>query len=82
MSKWDRFRLKLLSGQADNNIDFTELCDYVELLGFTPHPNSGGSHRIYGKTGVLEIINLQPKGSIAKTYQVRQVRALIKQYGL
>lgn len=83
MSKWDRFRLKLLSGQADNNIDFTELCDYVELLGFTAHPNSGGSHNhIYAKTGVVEIINLQPKGSVAKTYQVRQVRGLIIRYNL
>ena len=80
MSKWDR--LRLLEKQADNNIDFVDLCRYVKLIGFIEHPESGGSHRVFGKEGVTEIINLQPEGDVAKAYQVRQVRALIIKYGL
>lgn len=41
-----------------------------------------GSHRIYFKEGVEEIINLQPRGSQAKAYQVKQVRDLILKYQL
>jgi hypothetical protein len=33
-----------------------------------------GSHHIFTRDGVPEILNLQPKGSEAKPYQVKQVR--------
>ena len=82
MSRWNRFRQRLLSRQADNNIDFADLCHYVELLGFVAHPDNDGSHNVYGKEGVAEIINLQPDRSSAKAYQVRQVRNLIVKYDL
>jgi len=40
-----------------------------------------GSHYIYTKNGVNEIINLQPlKTGEAKAYQVKQVRNLILKY--
>ena len=82
MSKWDRFRQRLLSKQADNNIDFADLCHYVEMLGFAAHPDNDGSPNVYGKEGIVEIINLQPDKSSAKSYQVRQVRNLIVKYDL
>jgi len=41
-----------------------------------------GSHHIYTKEDVTEIINLQMKGSKAKPYQVKQVRNLILKYKL
>ena len=83
MTQWDKFRRKLLSGQSDNNIDFADLCRYVERLGFAERPDgSGGSHRVYDKAGVPEIINLQPTGSLAKSYQARQVRRIIENYSL
>jgi predicted RNA binding protein YcfA (HicA-like mRNA interferase family) len=41
-----------------------------------------GSHHIYTKSDVVEIINLQPKGSKAKPYQVKQVRNLSLKYKL
>ena len=41
-----------------------------------------GSHHIYTKKGVQEIINIQPKGSMAKPYQVKQIRGLILKYKL
>lgn len=41
-----------------------------------------GDHFIYWKNGIDEIINLQPDGSKAKPYQVKQVRSLILKYHL
>ena len=43
----------------------------------------GGSHHIFFRIGVAEIINLQPRGGgEAKPYQVRQVRDLVIKYRL
>jgi len=73
----------LLSGQSDRNIGFAELCRYVERLGFAERPDgSGGSHKVYDKEGVVEIINLQPTGNLAKPYQVKQVRRIIENHAL
>ena len=41
-----------------------------------------GSHHIFSKEGVEEILNLQPKGGKAKAYQVKQVRHVILKYKL
>jgi len=41
-----------------------------------------GDHHIFTKSGVEEILNLQPKGSKAKLYQVKQVRNVIVRYKL
>lgn len=41
-----------------------------------------GSHHIFFKHGVDEIINIQPKDKQAKPYQVKQVRELIIKYKL
>ena len=45
--------------------------------------DSGGSHRIFSRDGIVEILNLQPRdGRRAKAYQVKQVRQLILTYAL
>jgi hypothetical protein len=41
-----------------------------------------GSHHIFTKEGVEEILNLQPKGAKAKPYQAKQVRNVILKYKL
>lgn len=41
-----------------------------------------GSHHIFTSDAVEEILNLQPKGSKAKPYQVKQVRQVILKYRL
>lgn len=41
-----------------------------------------GSHHIFTREGVAEIVNLQPVGSKAKAYQVKQVRGIILKYKL
>ena len=72
-----------MSGQSDSNTDFDDLCRFVEQeLGFTPHPQNSGSHHVYAKAGIPEIIDLQPNGHEAKAYQVRQIRSLIVAHSL
>jgi hypothetical protein len=41
-----------------------------------------GDHHIFSRTGIEEILNLQPKGGKAKPYQVKQVRSLLLKYKL
>ncbi|MBS1259361.1 MAG: hypothetical protein MAG551_02431 [Candidatus Scalindua arabica] len=41
-----------------------------------------GSHHIFTKVGVEEILNIQPKGGKSKPYQVKQVRNIILRYKL
>jgi predicted RNA binding protein YcfA (HicA-like mRNA interferase family) len=80
MSKVEKFLVKLLRGTSETNIDFDELCKLLEKLGFDKRIK--GSHNIFTKDDVSEILNLQPMGSKAKTYQVKQVLAVIVKYGL
>jgi len=69
-----------LRGTSDANIPFAGLCQLLSKLGFEERIR--GSHHIFTKEGVEEILNLQPKGAKAKPYQVKQVRAVILKYKL
>lgn len=78
MSKYSRLLEGILGGRADANISFVQMCQLLEKLGFERRIR--GSHHIFTKEAVAEIINLQPRGSKAKPYQVKQVRNLILKY--
>ena len=80
MGKFDRLIEQILNGTSDNNFAFTDLQNVLEYLGFACRIK--GSHFIYKKDVFPERINIQPNGSKAKSYQVRQVRNLINKYGL
>jgi hypothetical protein len=80
MSRYDRLLLRVLRGTSDANIPFAGLCQLLRHLGFEERIR--GSHHIFTKGGVEEILNLQPKGRHAKPYQVKQVRQVILKYGL
>lgn len=41
-----------------------------------------GSHHIFVREDVDELINLQRDGSDARPYQVRQVREILVRYGI
>ena len=73
--------VKLLSGNSDNNFSFDDLRNILLHLNFS-EKTTGGSHRIFYKDGINEIINIQPNGNKAKPYQVKQVRALVLKYKL
>ena len=72
--------LRLLRGTSDANIPFDELCHLLRRLGFDERIR--GSHHIFTKEGIEEILNLQPKGRQAKPYQGKQVRRVILKYRL
>ena len=80
MAKYHKILLKVLQGTSDKNISFNDLCYLLEYLGFQSRIK--GSHRIYFKEGIEDILNLQPKDSRAKPYQVKQVRDIILKYKL
>jgi len=71
---------RILSGNADANIPFSGLCRLLKHLEFSERIR--GDHHIFTRKGVAEILNLQPKGALAKPYQVRQVRQVIVEYKL
>jgi hypothetical protein len=80
MGKYSKLRQKILVGGADSNIEFPALCQLLIRLGFDERVKGG--HHIFTLDGVDEIINLQPKGSKAKAYQVKQVRSILVKYQL
>jgi hypothetical protein len=71
---------RILHGTSDKNIDFEPLCSLLKRLGFSERVK--GDHHIFWKGGVSEILNLQPRGSKAKSYQVKQVRQIVLLYKL
>jgi predicted RNA binding protein YcfA (HicA-like mRNA interferase family) len=81
MTKFDKLLNKILRGTSDNNISFQELCRLLVRLGFDERTR--GSHHIFSKNKIEEILNLQPRsGGKAKPYQVKQVRQIIVKYKL
>ncbi|MBC8497277.1 MAG: type II toxin-antitoxin system HicA family toxin [Anaerolineales bacterium] len=78
MAKRDRILERILQGTSDANIPFNALCQILSSLGFDERIR--GSHHIFTKDDVIEIINIQPKGSKSKAYQVKQVRDIILKY--
>ena len=80
MPKTDKVLDQILRGTSDANISFAGLRGVLLKLGFGERVR--GSHHIFWKDRVEEILNLQPKGSNAKPYQVKQVRHVILKYKL
>lgn len=78
MGKYFRLLERILHAESDTSIPFTQMCQLLKKFGFEERIR--GSHHIFSKEGVEEIINLQPMGSKAKPYQVKQVRNLILKY--
>jgi len=70
----------VLQGTTDSNVRFEDLRALLTAFGFVERVK--GSHHIYTRPEVSEILNLQPRGSLAKPYQVKQVRRVIVQYKL
>ncbi|MCL4203584.1 MAG: hypothetical protein KJ000_13860 [Pirellulaceae bacterium] len=71
---------RVLRGTADASVAFADLCALLRHFGFDERVR--GSHHIFTRVDVLEILNLQPRGGQAKPYQVKQVRGVIISYRL
>lgn len=80
MSKIEKILNKIKSGKQDTNISFDELKKAIEYFGFELRIK--GSHHIFFKEDIKEIINIQNNKGSAKPYQVKQLRELINKYFL
>ncbi len=80
MSGVEKILEQILRGTSDANVPFSELRTVLQRLGFVERVK--GSHHIFYKDGIEEIINLQSDGAKAKRYQVKQVRNIILKYKL
>jgi predicted RNA binding protein YcfA (HicA-like mRNA interferase family) len=76
----EKLLIQILRGTSDANISFSGLCKLLKSVGFIERVR--GSHHIFTRVDVEEILNIQPKGSKAKPYQVKQVRQMILKYKL
>jgi len=80
MGQFEKILIKLLCGTKDKDIDFDDLCKVLHHFEFKERIS--GSHHIFHRDDMDEIINIQPNGSKAKPYQVKQVRQIILKYKL
>ncbi|MGB3585607.1 MAG: hypothetical protein WBA23_03650 [Tunicatimonas sp.] len=80
MGKYEKLLQKILAGTSDNNIRFSDLEGLLLRLGF--EKKIRGSHHIFSFERTKSIINLQPVGSKAKGYQVKQVREFILRHNI
>jgi len=80
MGRCEKILEQVILGRADTNIEFSDLCRLLLALGFEERIR--GSHHIFSKMGIAEILNLQPLGAKTKAYQVRQIRSIIAKYKL
>lgn len=80
MGRHDKLLAQLLGGRADANVGYEAICALLRRLGF--QQSSRGSHHMFRRAGVEELLNLQRDGDKAKVYQVIQVRAVLVRYGL
>ncbi|MCD4809386.1 MAG: type II toxin-antitoxin system HicA family toxin [Methanosarcinales archaeon] len=74
---------KLLEDLKNNpkNIRFEKLCRIAEAFGFQ-FKGGKGSHRIYLRKDINEMLNFQNVSGKAKPYQVRQLIKIINKYNL
>ena len=73
--------LNRIIGGAVTNVSFSDLVVLLEALGFE-EVGGKGSHRVFTRLGVIEILTLQEVRGQAKPYQVRQVAAVVRRYNL
>ena len=63
------------------NIRFQKICKVAEAFGFIMRKGKG-SHYIFVRPGVEELLNFQNVKGKAKPYQVKQLIKIIEKYGL
>ena len=78
MGKLEKLYEHILMRRSDANVSFETLCALLKRLGFDERIK--GDHHIFTKHGVEEILNLQPKNSKGKSYQIKQGRNVILKY--
>ncbi|MGB9367681.1 MAG: type II toxin-antitoxin system HicA family toxin [Xanthobacteraceae bacterium] len=70
---------KVMSGRG--TVTFRDFEALLTALGFTMR-NQRGSHRIYIHPAIDRPFPIQPDGKDAKRYQIRELRDMIRRYGI
>lgn len=63
------------------NVRFDSICRAAQVFDFK-FKGGKGSHRIYTKKGIRELLNFQNVKGKAKPYQVKQFLKVIEKYNL
>ena len=76
-------RRKLIDKVRNNpaGVRFQEICLLAEHLGFIKRGGKG-SHVVYEREGVEEILTFQDRKGMAKPYQVKQLLAVVEKHRL
>lgn len=64
MARTDKLLDRILRGDSDANIPFSGMLRLLKLLGFEERIK--GSHHIFFRSGVVEMLNLQRVGGKCK----------------
>ena len=67
--------------QGTKNVKFNELETLIKAFGFEL-ARINGSHHIYNRDDIPEIINIQNRKGQVSPYQVKQFLAIIEKYQL
>lgn len=70
---------RILAGST--NVRFNDMVNLVEGFGFT-RSRIRGSHHIFSRKGVPELVNLQNVNGDAKPYQIQQFLKLVEKHNL
>jgi predicted RNA binding protein YcfA (HicA-like mRNA interferase family) len=73
--------LRRLASGAVKNVGFEDFAGLVRAFGFVLVRKSG-SHNIYTRPDVEQLVNLQDVDGQAKPYQIRQFLRLVERYNL
>lgn len=78
MGQFEKLITRIFCEAKNKDIEFDDLCKVLKHFGFQERIK--GSHHIFYKVGIDEILNIQPDNSKAKPYQVKQVRNTLLKY--
>ena len=67
--------------EHNKNIKYSDFCSMLKYFGFVCK-RQRGSHRLYSRLGVKELINIQNVNGEIKPYQIKQFLNIIKKYNL
>ena len=68
-------------GPSKNNVSFRDFVACIEAMGFK-QKRVAGSHFIFTKDGVDQLVNIQSVNGKAKPYQVSQFLRLVERHGI
>ena len=79
MAKAQRLFERIRNNPED--VRFSDICKMAESFGFT-YKGGKGSHKVYIRKDIEEILNFQNVKGKAKPYQVRQFLKIIEEHEL